>query len=434
MYIFYAYALYKTTYFVWSRWYLLSAIFISILIPLLPFPYSISDNYINSNFLLLNTYSGFGVALFKEPANSWRNIFGNPHFNIQNIIFVVYISGFIRAAIVFVRKNLKIFKIIQQCDIQNIEQYKLVPIQDENSAYSWFKYIFISKNHQLSEQEISYIIEHEKIHIKQCHSCDLLLYELFGIWFWFSPFVKKAQQTIRNIHEFIVDSIMLSKFDAKLYSELLLKLSENKRSLSVVNNFAKNPILDRIWLIVFPNNLTLSKIRFASGMPLMIVSVLFYSFLISEINKSTNSLQFKNNYDFVMPVAENYKIVSPFFEKKYIKNSEQKGNYYKVLVSHLEISISTKSHSKIMASRQGVVKNVEIIDNWGVEEINIEIAHNKGFTSIYKGLKKSFVEQNDTVKQAQIIGVTGDNRLYPTINFKLLKNKKPVNPMEYLNK
>ncbi len=432
IYVVYAYALHKTAYFVWSRWYLLSAIIVSLVIPLLSFPYGISNDYVSDNFIFLNSYSQFGIAVFKTQTDSVFNLLSNPHFNLKNIIFVVYVSGFIRSLIVFLRTYLKIIKIIQKSDIQDFGNLKIVNTNDGNSAYSWFKYIFLNKTHNLNEKEVSYVIEHEKIHIKQCHSCDVLLYEIFGIFFWFNPLVKKSQQTIKNIHEFIVDSIMLQKVNVKEYADLLIKLSSGNRNLSVVNHFARNPILDRVWLIIFPNPLILSKIRFISGMFMIVVSLMFYSFIITEINKSTNSLQAEKKYDFIMPVEKDFQIVSPFFEKKQMDN-DKKSNY-KVLVSHLEISISTKSNSKVMASRCGTVKSISARDNWGVKELNIEIAHNKGFTSIYKGLKHSKVKENDTVKQSQIIGITGDNRIYPTIKFQLLKNNKAVDPMKYINK
>ncbi len=169
-------------------------------------------------------------------------------------------------------------------------------------------------------------------------------------------------------------------------------------------------------------------------MPLMIISLLLYSFLITEVNKSTNSLQFNKEYDFVMPVKGNYQIISPFFIKKQVKNSTLKNSNYKVLLSHPEISISTKSNSKIVASRAGVVKDIKIKDNWGIKEVSIKISHNEGFVSVYKGLKLSRILENDTVVQSQVIGETGDNRLYTSISFQLLKNNRPVNPMEYINK
>lgn len=431
----YIYALYKTTYFVWSRWYLLFAILISIIIPLLPFPYSLPNNYISNNLLLINTYTGYGITKFKQPSNFAYNIFSNYHFNLPNILFAIYISGFIRSLIISVKSYTKISHTIKISDIEDFKSFKLVNINNSSLVYSWFKYIFLSTNNpNLSNRDTLNIIEHEKIHVAQHHSLDILLYEIYGMFFWFNPLVKKSKQTIKNIHEFIVDSIMLKTIDAKEYSNLLIKLSGNESSSTLVNHFARNPILDRVWLMVFPNHEKLSKIRFISGMPLMIVGLLLYSFIITEINKATNSLQINKEYDFVMPVKGNYKIISPFFIKKQLKNSNFKNGSYKVLVSHPEISISTESNSKIIASRGGIVKDIKIKDNWGVKEISIEIYHTAEFTSVYKGLKRSMVILNDTVVQSQVIGETGDSRLYTSIGFQLLKNNEPVNPVEWINK
>jgi len=437
MYSFYKYVFYQSTHFNWNRWYFMIAVIISIIIPIVQFPFSLVNHTAGNNLLMISPSDGTGLMVFTEQSSFWDNfnfLSANPYFNLNNVLLGIYLSGLARFLIVFVRNNTKIIKLVQYSEIQIIDKYKIAIYNGKTPAFSWFNYIFVNKGFlNLTQDEQSQIIEHEKIHAHQLHSLDVLIYEILEIFFWFNPLVGKSKQTLKNIHEFIVDDEILNTADAEQYSSLLIKLSTASPGLSQVNNFAKSPLFDRIWLMAFPTPDRLKKIRFISGIPLMIAVLISYSFIISEINRSTNKLQIIKKSGFEMPVKSNYQIVSLFFEKKPLSaNNNGEKNEYEVLISHPELSFSTESYSLVYTTKSGVVKAITERDNWGIDEIEIEIKHNQQFTSKYKGLEKSLVKIGEKVEQGQEIALTGDNRLYPTISFQLLKKGNPVDPFLYI--
>ncbi len=388
---------------------------------------------------MISPSDGTGLMVFTDQSSFWDHfkfLSANPYFNLNNVLLGLYLSGLVRYLIVFIRNNTKIVKLIQQSNIQDIGGYKLALYKGKATAFSWFRYIFINQKFlKLKPNEQAQIIEHEKIHAHQLHSLDVLIYEILEIFFWFNPLVTKSKQTLKNIHEFIVDSEILNHTNAEEYSNLLIKLSVASPDLSTINNFSKTPLLDRIWLMAFPTPEKLRKIRFASGIPLMMAVLISYSFIISEINRSTERLQIFKKSGFEMPVKGDYQIVSLFFEKKPLNEEENlDDSNYQILISHPEVSFSTESFSNVYATQKGTVKKIVKKDNWGIEEIEIEIEHNQQFTSKYRGLEKSLVKEGDIVKQGQEIAKTGDNRLYPTISFQLLKKEKPVDPFSYIKK
>lgn len=436
MYSFYKYVFYQSTHFVWNRWYFILAVIISLIIPIVPFPFSLVNHSAGNNLLMISPSDGTGLMVFTKQTSFWERfsfLSANPYFNLNNILLGIYLSGLVRYLIVFVRNNIKIINLIQHSDIRNAGKYKIALYNGKTTAFSWFRHIFINKSFlSLPENEQAQILEHEKIHAKQLHSLDVLIYEILELLFWFNPLVRKSKQTLKNIHEFIVDDEILNTADAEQYSNLLIKLSAAGTGLAQVNNFSKSPLFDRIWLMAFPTPERLKKARFISGIPLMIAVLISYSFMISEINRSTDRLQIIKKSGFEMPVQGDYQIVSLFFEKKPLSDDEGKKSDYQILISHPEVSFSTKSFNPVFATEKGVVKKVTKKDNWGIEEIEIEIKHNQQFTSRYKGLEKSLVKLGDEVEQGQKIAFTGDNRLYPTIGFQLLKKGKPVDPFKYI--
>jgi len=435
LYVFYKYVFYKTTHFVWNRFYLLSIIFISVFIPIIPFPIDISTYAVTNNAVnIINPLDGTALV-FTENLNwsIWDNfkfLNNDIYLNLNNFLLIIYLSGFIRFAIINIKNNLQVLVLIKKSEVIYKKNFKIVKTNSKQTAFTWFNFIFLSKKYySLNSNEQNQILEHEKIHAKQLHSIDIIIFQILEIVFWFNPYIKQARKSIKEIHEFIVDFEISKNNNIVNYSDLIIKLSTNKLSIQSANAFAKFAIKNRLQLLAFPLPDKLKKLAFIGGIPVIIMIIISYSFTINQINKSTNSLQIFNNQEFTMPLSYNYEIVSNF----YIKQELRKTKKATVFISHPEISFSTESFTDIIATKEGIVLNIDTFDNWGVTELIIRIKHNREFTSIYKGLWKLNVKEGDRVLKSEIIGKTGDKRLYPILNYQLLKNRKPVDPLLYIN-
>jgi len=435
LYVFYKYVFYKTTHFVWNRFYLLSIIFISIFIPIIPFPIDISTYAVTNNAVnIINPLDGTALV-FTENLNwsIWDNfkfLNNDIYLNLNNFLLIIYLSGFIRFAIINIKNNLQVLVLIKKSEVIYKKNFKIVKTNSKQTAFTWFNFIFLSKKYySLNSNEQNQILDHEKIHAKQLHSIDIIIFQILEIVFWFNPYIKQARKSIKEIHEFIVDFEISKNNNIVNYSDLIIKLSTNKLSIQSANAFAKFAIKNRLQLLAFPLPDKLKKLAFIGGIPVIIMIIISYSFTINQINKSTNSLQIFNNQEFTMPLSYNYEIVSNF----YIKQELRKTKKATVFISHPEISFSTESFTDIIATKEGIVLNIDTFDNWGVTELIIRIKHNREFTSIYKGLWKLNVKEGDRVLKSEIIGKTGDKRLYPILNYQLLKNRKPVDPLLYIN-
>jgi beta-lactamase regulating signal transducer with metallopeptidase domain len=77
-------------------------------------------------------------------------------------------------------------------------------LPNTNTAFSFFKSIFLGE--QLSEIQKANILLHEKIHIDQHHSIDLLFFEVLRILFWFNPLVYVYQKKMILLQEFTADA------------------------------------------------------------------------------------------------------------------------------------------------------------------------------------------------------------------------------------
>ncbi len=437
LHYFYNYVYYRLTYFEWNRFYYIAIAIISLMIPLIKFPLLININpFIDNSVVYIDFINGKSIVNIESDNNSelYKFVFSNnAYFTLINFLLIIYVSGVLKSLFVFIKNYISLYKLInvQKNTIIYDKPYKIIKINSKTIAFSFMRYIFLNNSiDKLEEHERKQIIEHEKIHAKQLHSLDLLLFEILGIIFWFNPKMNKIKNTIKEIHEYIVDSLLSDNNNN--YSELILKLSEKSKKMSVVSFFAKNQIFNRITLLAKPEPEKIRKIRFAIALPVLFILLLSYSFTITTINKSNSFLE---NKEFTMPVNKNCKVVSGYFVNKKSKQiyKDKQDNDTQFLISHPQITYMCEDTMDIYAVLDGYVCKIEYYDNWGIDEYNISIKHKNGYTSVYKGVWKVIVKKNNKVKKNQKIALTGDIRLYPTFGFQLLLNGKLINPSKYLN-
>jgi len=154
--------------------------------------------------------------------------------------WLIYIGVGI-SSLLFFLKLIRIFRTIKSNKTQQYKQFKKVNINDDSTAFSFFKYIFIGS--QISEHKQQEIIKHELIHIKQKHSLDLIFFEILRILFWYNPLIYLYQKRITDVHEFLVDKeLTLQLTEKTLYFETILSEVFQTENLSLSSSFY-NPSL-----------------------------------------------------------------------------------------------------------------------------------------------------------------------------------------------
>ncbi len=419
-FLFYKSFFHKLTHFVWNRFYFLTMSFVGLILPWLKLPFSLPfDNYAS---VLEFTATGNDSFLFVHAENSSNFDFLAVFLSF---IFVVYLSGVLRYSIIFIRNLRSINCLIKQNKCARIGKFKIVEVTNTTVAFSFLRFIFLSDSYaKLNGKEKQQVLEHEKIHALQLHSIDILFFELLEIFFWFSPFSKKTKRMAQQNHEFIVDETVKKQSNDYAYSQLMLKLSKPQPVTELTNNFAQNALKDRILLILKPEPKKVQKWRFRVAMPSLLSVIFAYLFITSIINNALNNT--KNNL-FVTPVGKVNVVSDYFINKKVVQKQEGTEKEY-LLISHPEITYKVETNTAILAVSEGEIFLIEDFDNWGVAEKKIIIRHPESLQSVYKGLERAIVVEKEMVEKGQIIGYSGDQRLYPTISYQLLFEEKPINP------
>jgi hypothetical protein len=147
------------------------------------------------------------------------------------------------SALFFFWKFYKIVKLYFLGTTEYSDGFKLKIIPKTDAAFSFFNTIFLGEN--ISEENKNNIIAHEKIHIEQKHSADLLFFEMLRIFFWFNPMVYLFQNRMATLHEFIADEKVTAEKNKKQYYQNLLSEVFQTEKISFINTFFNQSLIKK---------------------------------------------------------------------------------------------------------------------------------------------------------------------------------------------
>ena len=289
-----------------KRFYLLSSALFSVLVPLLSIPYGSIEvveriNQNNSELMILPETKLVEPSIFTK----------------ENLLWAIYILGF---SILFLKFSWGIFKLIKEIKFsEKIKQdhYQFILKQNKFTPYSFWNAIFLNKSDFL-EGKIDYkIILHEKAHVNQKHSIDVIFIEIMLCVFWFNPAFYFYRKAIVTNHEFLADEAVLSQNkDIISYQKLILDELISEKIL-FTHPFNLHNTKKRI--VMMTNKLTkIAKLK--SYLTLPISALLFFAFvekvpakIENTVNKSLQKIVKKGEAQFSETQVSN-------IEKSALKN------------------------------------------------------------------------------------------------------------------
>lgn len=318
LFLVYYFFLRKETYFTFNRFYLITILILSFLLPLLHLNLTLPDskqleggvdeinrlkNYYENLIALTDPdYENSFTKAFQENSSNEFEEGANINFsgpqNVQissekdiqkiktgfwaeinwaQLLLIIYLLGML----FFTARLLLLFRWLKQA----IKKYgstaesgiNLVKMDEEVPPFSFFRFVFLNRE-TTSHSGFSQILTHEKVHISQRHSYDLLLAHAITIFQWFNPFVWLINKAMKTNHEYIADRNVIDQgnelFD---YQSLLLKQIISIRSVELVNNFNLINIKKRIAMMTKIKSGLAAQIKALVVIPAAIFLFLFFA-------------------------------------------------------------------------------------------------------------------------------------------------------------
>ncbi|RAI89357.1 M56 family metallopeptidase [Algoriphagus yeomjeoni] len=151
-------------------------------------------------------------------------------YGLISLVFLYRFGRNIKVLVNQIQQNIKI----------NYRGQTLVLLKEESLPYSFLKYIFVSESDLENGKFTDAVFDHERTHIEEKHSWDILFIEALMVPLWFHPGLYWAKATIKLNHEFIADEVALRSTPLEKYESQLLSmmLSEQKYGLASSLNFS----------------------------------------------------------------------------------------------------------------------------------------------------------------------------------------------------
>jgi beta-lactamase regulating signal transducer with metallopeptidase domain len=174
----------------------------------------------------------------------------------QTAVFAVFVAG----ALVTLGHTLvgivKVWRLISHSEQHREADGVVVCVTDRDvSPFSFYRYIVLSRSDYgtppLEGQGMVAILAHERGHIRQRHTLDLLLVDTLTALQWFNPAMWMLRQDLRAIHEYEADAAVLSQgINMRQYQYLLSQKAVRACGYSVANGISHSTLKNRITMML----------------------------------------------------------------------------------------------------------------------------------------------------------------------------------------
>ncbi|CAD7813725.1 hypothetical protein CHRY9390_02701 [Chryseobacterium aquaeductus] len=270
MFLYYQLSLKDKTFHHYNRFYLLSAMLISILLPLIKvedFTIEVS----NDIYLLLSKL---------------QNLNTNKTTDYDYFYFRIIFSALGLVSIYFLGKLLYgIFKINQfkrQFQKESFEGVNFYQTNLSEAPFSYFRNLFWKNSIIINSDVGKQILKHEMVHIEQKHSYDKIFIEIITAVFWFNPFFHIIKKEINLIHEYLADKKAVKQSDTKAFAQMLLASHFSGNQLPATSPFLSSNLKKRLKMLQKPQT------KFGYARRIFALPVLFtlaFAYMVNAKNK-----------------------------------------------------------------------------------------------------------------------------------------------------
>ena len=258
-----------------KRFFLLTALVASFIIPQVVF-----TEYVET----VPTAAVTQVLTLNEPQEITPvvHVIEKSPMNWSLILWTIYGLGVAVFGFRFLLNLTKIWQRVKRNTLINNNFIVRVLLKEQLPPHTFLRYIFLNKQRFESKNIPDSVIKHEETHALQWHSLDVLFIELLQILFWFNPMIYVYKKTIKLNHEFLADSAVLNgQEDHLIYQNTLLSYLSNDsfythQSVGIANAINYSSIKKRF--IIMKKQTSKKSILLRSLLLLPLLAIMLYSF------------------------------------------------------------------------------------------------------------------------------------------------------------
>jgi TonB family protein len=245
-YFVYSLALSETTFYRANRYYLLMALSLSAILPLLPIPaIESSKNVVGTMMEVNNANVQTNTLEVAQQTAATANSTMNWPFILTSIYALVALLLLLRIVI----QLLKLAKLNKKGNITLQNGIKYIQVKGLKAPFTFNNNIYFDKDAQ-DAATLEYILNHETAHAAQSHTTDLLIAAVYNCIFWINPFsilVRKAMQL--NLEYLADEKASTLAHSTSDYQLTLLQFAVHSPTSGLTQHFGQSFIKNRIVML-----------------------------------------------------------------------------------------------------------------------------------------------------------------------------------------
>jgi len=281
---------------------------------------------------------------------------------IASVLNIIYLVVALLLMVRFVMNLYSFYKKTKSNSRQFLNDTNIVLIEEPVLPHSFWKFVFINKEELETGKIPLELIAHEKAHLQQKHTLDILFIEVLQIVFWFNPLIILFKKSIKLNHEFLADESVNEQFESVTeYQKLLLNFVSHKNTVSLASNL--NYLITKKRLIM----MTKKESRFKIMFKVLIVSlVCVLSLFVFSAETNAQKVRDKSDYDIM---------ISKCINKSIEKQPEYPGGieeFYKLIGINFKVpaeaskqKLEGKAIIEFMVERDGSLSEFKIVKDLG---------------------------------------------------------------------
>ena len=281
---------------------------------------------------------------------------------IASVLNIIYLVVALLLMVRFVMNLYSFYNKTKSNSRQFLNDTNIVLVEEPVLPHSFWKFVFINKEELETGKIPLELIAHEKAHLQQKHTLDILFIEVLQIVFWFNPLIILFKKSIKLNHEFLADESVNEQFDSVTeYQKLLLNFASHKNTICLASNL--NYLITKKRLIM----MTKKESRFKIMFKVLIVSlVCVLSLFVFSAETNAQKVKDKSDYDIMISKCINESIE---------KQPEYPGGideFYKLIGMNFKIpaeaskqKLEGKAIIEFMVERDGSLSEFTIVKDLG---------------------------------------------------------------------
>ncbi|WP_413511264.1 M56 family metallopeptidase [Myroides odoratus] len=353
---------------VFKRYYLVFALVLAFLLPLIKIPTTGVLTLANMKLQELNEIS---ITPEKATASTSLTI-----ITLQYVLLGLYLLGFGVMLTRFIASLLHFKRLEKQGSIIYDQGQKFVVLNHLDTAFTFRNTIYLPLNIPIEWN--NKILLHEYNHVKQKHSWDILLIESLKIVFWFQPLLYWYQQNIALNHEFLADDTLNSNpAETQAYLQLLVSQTYKQNEQRFSSSFNFNLTKKRFIMLTKSNNPMKNAFASMGAIALLCTMSTYTVFAQSKpqepvVTKATPAIEDPNEVHIAVSEPASYPGGMMAFNQDFIANFETppfEGESLRVILQFIIEKDGSLNEIKVVrdpgfGTKEAALKAISKTKNW----------------------------------------------------------------------